>query len=153
MENTPARRALPGCFVAAYHFVKVVLGEVRRPGRPTTSLCRWGRGRTKSEGSAVVFRGDRGYMNNWGGTRFAGIPLSLVLLCAFAVAQDSSEQTLDREYQAAVSDYEAGRLPQAAEELEKLLPHAPRSYELHELLGMVYASLSENDKAIEQLKT
>ena len=75
------------------------------------------------------------------------------LLCAFAAAQDSSKQNLDRQYQAAVSDYEGGRYPQAADELEKLLPYAPRSYELHELLGMVYVSLAQNDKAIDHLKT
>ena len=92
-------------------------------------------------------------MNSGGRIRAAGIPLTLVVLCAFASSQDSSKQNLDRLYKAAVSDYQAGRLIQAAGELEKLLPYSPRSYELHELIGMVYASLSQNDKAIDQLKT
>jgi tetratricopeptide (TPR) repeat protein len=92
-------------------------------------------------------------MNTGARTRFAFTTLCLVVICASTAAQNSSDQNLDRQYQAAVSDYGAGRYAQAASELEKLLPFAPRSYELHELLGMVYASLSENDKAIGHLKT
>jgi tetratricopeptide (TPR) repeat protein len=92
-------------------------------------------------------------MKTGGRNRFAWATLALLVFSTLLSAQDASKQNLDRQYQAAVSDYQAGRLPQAAEQLEKLLPHAPRSYELHELLGMVYASLSQNDKAIENLKT
>jgi tetratricopeptide (TPR) repeat protein len=92
-------------------------------------------------------------MNTGVRTRLAWITLSLLLPCTFAAAQDSSKQSLDRQYQAAVTDYDAGRFAQAAGQLEKLLLYAPRSYELHELLGMVYASQSENDKAIDHLKT
>src|SRR3954469_19525312 len=91
-------------------------------------------------------------MNKAVRTRFAVSTLFL-LLCMSAFSQPPSKQNLDRQYQAAVSDYEAGRFAQAAGQLEKLLPYAPRSYELHELLGMVYASQSENDKAIDHLKT
>ena len=79
--------------------------------------------------------------------------LALSVLFTLAAAQDPPKEMLDRQYQAAVADYDAGRYAQAANELEKLLPHAPRSYELHELLGMVYASESLNDKAIDHLKT
>ncbi len=53
---------------------------------------------------------------------------------------DPPKQKLDRQYQAAVADYDAGRYAQAANELQHLLPYAPKSYELHELLGMVYVS-------------
>jgi tetratricopeptide (TPR) repeat protein len=84
-------------------------------------------------------------------TRFGLATLGL-LFCSFGTAQDTNKQSLDRQYQAAVSDYEAGHYAQAADQLEKLLPFAPRSYELQELLGMVYASLSQNDKAIDHLK-
>jgi Flp pilus assembly protein TadD len=69
-----------------------------------------------------------------------------------AAAQEPSKRVLDREYQSAVADYEAGRSPQAAATLERLLPYAQKSYEVHELLGMAYASLAENDKAIDHLK-
>jgi len=75
-----------------------------------------------------------------------------LLVCSLAAAQEGSRQSLDRQYRSAVTDYEAGRYAQAANALEKLLPYAPGSYELHELLGMVYASQSLNDKAIEHLK-
>ena len=92
------------------------------------------------------------YVNTAAGRWFAVITLAL-LLCMPSISQTPPKQDLDRQYHAAVSDYEAGRYAQAAAQLEKLLPYAPRSYELHELLGMVYASQSMNDKAIEHLKT
>jgi tetratricopeptide (TPR) repeat protein len=67
-------------------------------------------------------------------------------------AQDQLKQDLDRQYQLAVNDYDAGRYTQAANELEKVLPYATTSSTVHELLGLVYASLNESDKALEQLK-
>jgi tetratricopeptide (TPR) repeat protein len=73
-------------------------------------------------------------------------------MCVAAVAEDTQKEKLDRQYQSAVADYDAGRYAQAADQLEKLLPYAPGSYEIHELLGMVYASLSQNDQAIDHLK-
>jgi len=83
--------------------------------------------------------------------------LCALLTCAFAVcpalasAQDSEKQKLDRQFQSAVAQYNAGRFAQAAAQLEDLLPQAPDSFEVHELLGLVYASLSQDDKAIEHL--
>ncbi|MBS1804203.1 MAG: tetratricopeptide repeat protein [Acidobacteria bacterium] len=67
-------------------------------------------------------------------------------------AQKNDTQRLDQQYRSAVADYEAGRFAQAASRLEPIIQFAPRSFEIHELLGMVYASLPEPDKAIEQLK-
>ena len=84
--------------------------------------------------------------------RFACTLLSL-LFCALSPAQNSSKESLDRQYQSAVADYNAGRHSRAADQLEKLLPYAPKSFEIHELLGLAYASLSQDDKAIEHLKT
>jgi tetratricopeptide (TPR) repeat protein len=85
---------------------------------------------------------------------FQFVMLSLLLGCAtFADAQNPQKQKLDRQYQSAVADYEAGRNAAAADELEKLLPYAPNSYEIHELLGLVYASLSQDAKALDHLKT
>ena len=78
--------------------------------------------------------------------------LILALTLAAAPAQAPSTQKLDQAYQAAVADYDAGRYQQAATSLESLLPYAPRSFEIHELLGMIYVSLEQNDKAIENLK-
>jgi tetratricopeptide (TPR) repeat protein len=79
-----------------------------------------------------------------------------ILSCCAAVslhAEENTGQTLDREYQTAVADYNAGRYQDAAGELEKLLPYSARNSAVHELLGMVYVVLSEQNKAIDQLKT
>lgn len=69
-----------------------------------------------------------------------------------AAGEDIQKQKLDQQYQSAVADYEAGRYAQAAARLEPLLPLASKSFEVHELLGMVYASMSDVERAIEQLK-
>lgn len=83
----------------------------------------------------------------------------LFLLCALVCpaaslgAQEPPKQELDREYQQAVNDYNSGQYQQAANHLEKLLPYAGSSSTVHELLGLVYASLNQPDKAVDQLKT
>jgi len=77
-------------------------------------------------------------------SRYQSVLFGAVL--AFAIllsAQDPQKQKLDREYQSAVSDYDGGRYAAAADQLERLLPYAPKSFEIHELLGLVYASLSQ----------
>jgi len=71
---------------------------------------------------------------------------------ALAAAQETEKQTLDRQFQTAVAQYNAGRFTEAASQLEVLLPQAPDSFEVHELLGLVYASLSQDAKAIEHLE-
>jgi len=48
--------------------------------------------------------------------------------------------------------YEAGHFREASAELEELLPHAPNSFEIHELLGLAYASQSLDTKAIGHLE-
>lgn len=87
--------------------------------------------------------------------------LSILLACAFlaypawpafAAAQDSQKQKLDSEYQSAVAQYEAGRYAEAAAQLEKLLPYAHDSFAIHELLGVVYAALSEDARALPHLE-
>ena len=81
-----------------------------------------------------------------------------LLACAFmaipagAAVQESEKQKLDRQFQSAVAQYHAGRFAEAATQLEDLLPSAPESFEVHELLGLVYASLSQDDKAIQHLE-
>lgn len=69
-----------------------------------------------------------------------------------AFGQEPTKEKLDGIYQSAAADFDAGRYPAAAEKLESVLPYATRSYEVHELLGMAYASMSENGKAEEHLK-
>jgi len=79
--------------------------------------------------------------------------LCSILVCAtFAAAQDNQQQKLDREFKAAVAQYDAGHFTEAAAQLENLLPSVPNSFEVHELLGQVYASLSQDAKAIEHLQ-
>jgi tetratricopeptide (TPR) repeat protein len=77
---------------------------------------------------------------------------SLLVCAAFAAAEESPKQKLDREFQSAVALYDAGRFREAASQLEGLLPGVPNSFEVHELLGQAYASLSQDTKAIEHLE-
>jgi tetratricopeptide (TPR) repeat protein len=84
---------------------------------------------------------------------------SLVFCAALAAGQNHQNQTqapqnqqLDRQFQSAVSAYNAGRLTDAAAQLEALLPQAPKTFEIHELLGLVYAGQSQDAKAAEQLQ-
>ena len=75
-----------------------------------------------------------------------------LLAASHAPAQEPSKQSLDRQYQSAVTDFSAGRFSQAVAKLEPLLPYATRSFEVHELIGLSYASLSETQKAEAHLK-
>jgi tetratricopeptide (TPR) repeat protein len=73
----------------------------------------------------------------------------VVLVSALAVAagpdrtQDRTQQ-LNQKFQAAVAQYDAGHFPEAATQLENLLPEVPESFEIHELLGMVYTEESQD---------
>ena len=72
---------------------------------------------------------------------------------AFAAGQDGRTQhKLDSEFQSAAAQYEAGQYAQAAAQLEDILPLAPNSFEVHELMGQVYASLSQDTKALEHFE-
>ena len=64
----------------------------------------------------------------------------------------SSSDRLNREFQAAVTQYDAGHLPEAAERLEKLLREVPENFDVHELLGLVYAAESQDALANQQLE-
>jgi tetratricopeptide (TPR) repeat protein len=81
---------------------------------------------------------------------------SLLLAAVFAAAQenqnDNQKQKLDRQFQSAVAQYNAGQFAEAAAQLEDLLPRVPKSFDVHELLGMVYAAQSQDTKAIEHLE-
>ena len=83
---------------------------------------------------------------------YLAILSSLLVGATLTAAQDNEKQKLDREFQAAVAQYDAGHFAEAATQLEDLLPHAPNSFEIHELLGLVYASQSLDTKAIEHLE-
>ena len=78
---------------------------------------------------------------------------SMLLWATFATAEDNPQQKkLDRQFQSAVAHYDAGQFPEAAAQLEDLLPHVPDNFEAQELLGLVYASMSEDAKAIVHLE-
>ena len=61
-------------------------------------------------------------------------------------------ELLNRQFQSALAHYNAGRYADAAAQLEKLIPQVPKSFETHELLGIVYASMSQDEKAVEHLE-
>jgi tetratricopeptide (TPR) repeat protein len=75
----------------------------------------------------------------------------------FAAAQSTQhpkpeqQQKLDHQFQSAVAQYDAGRFPEAAALLEDLLPRVPNNFEVEELLGLLYASMSQDAKAIPHL--
>ena len=86
------------------------------------------------------------------GPQFRFCFFCFLLICALpATAEDNPSQNLDRQFQSAVAQYNAGRFAEAAAQLEKLLPQAQHSFEVHELLGLVYAAESEDSKALEHL--
>ena len=76
-----------------------------------------------------------------------------ILACGLLVAQPNGQsRNLDQSFQSAVADYNAGHFPQAASKLETLLPQAPNSFDVHELLGLVYSAESLDVKATEHLQ-
>jgi len=85
--------------------------------------------------------------------RFRLVIFFAVLICAaLTAAGDDQNQKLDRQFQSAVAQYNAGHFAEAALQLENLLPSAPKSFEVHELLGLVYAAQSQDTKALEHLE-
>jgi tetratricopeptide (TPR) repeat protein len=68
-----------------------------------------------------------------------------------AAAGGRQNPRLDREFQAAVAQYDSGHYAEAAAQLESLLPEVPNSFEVHELLGLVYSAQSQDAKANEHL--
>lgn len=85
--------------------------------------------------------------------KFAGsVLLALSGCAALLCAQETPKQSPEAVYKAAMADYNAGRSAEAAHLLETLLPTAGRNFQVHELLGLVYASMSENARALSQLQ-
>ena len=78
----------------------------------------------------------------------------MTLATAVPAAAADSEQTqrLDRKFHAAVAQYESGRFAEAAAQLESLLHEVPESFEVHELLGLVYAAQSQDARANQHLE-
>lgn len=69
-----------------------------------------------------------------------------------AVVGQQRRPDLDRAFQAAVAHYNEGKLAESATELESLVGKVPDSFEVHELLGMVYSGESRDVLANQQLQ-
>jgi tetratricopeptide (TPR) repeat protein len=80
------------------------------------------------------------------------IVLPLAICVSFPPLAAAQKQDLDRQFQQAVSQYESGKFSDAAAQLEKIAPQVPNSFEVQELLGLVYAAQSLNAKANEHLE-
>ncbi len=79
------------------------------------------------------------------GSRSTRPVLLFLLAYAFvAPARANQDQRLDHEFQAAVAQYDSGHYPEAAAKLEGLLKQVPESFEVHELLGLVYSAQSQD---------
>jgi tetratricopeptide (TPR) repeat protein len=64
------------------------------------------------------------------------------------VANGSDQDTaLDQKFQSAVSQYEAGKYAEAAVQLESLVRQLPESFDVRELLGLVYSAQEQDAKA------
>jgi tetratricopeptide (TPR) repeat protein len=85
--------------------------------------------------------------------RFATSIFAALLTCIGAcLAQNTTGANLDRDFQAAVAQYESGKYAEAAAQLETLLHQVPESFEVEELLGLVYSAQSEDTKATVHLE-
>jgi Tfp pilus assembly protein PilF len=79
--------------------------------------------------------------------RLLAIVSTVAVSTLLAAAENNPNPKLEQEFQSAVAHYHAGELPQAASQLEALLSQVPKSFEVHELLGLVYAAQAEDSKA------
>ena len=64
-----------------------------------------------------------------------------------AVAETRSAADLDHQFQSAVSSYNSGKFAEAATQLQTLVREVPESFEVQELLGLVYSAQSQDTKA------
>ena len=73
--------------------------------------------------------------------------LNLVAWTFLMPPAGAQKQDLDQSFKVAVAQYEAGQYPEAAKQLEKLVLQVPDSFEVQELLGLVYAAESQHNRA------
>jgi tetratricopeptide (TPR) repeat protein len=72
----------------------------------------------------------------------------------WSVAQpQNSQPDLDRAFQSATAHYEAKEYAEAEKELRPLVARLPNSFEVNELMGLVYAAQGLDEKANAYLKT
>jgi len=87
--------------------------------------------------------------------RWRGALLLAVVLCAWpGVSQSAarSDDALDRKFQSAVAHFNTGEYAAAQQELESLLQAMPNSFDVHELLGLVYSAQGQEEKATAPLE-
>jgi len=72
--------------------------------------------------------------------------LAVTLLLAVNAGARPQTQALNQKFQSAAAQYESGHYAEAATQLEWLVRQAPESFEVHELLGLVYSAQSQDDK-------
>jgi tetratricopeptide (TPR) repeat protein len=76
-----------------------------------------------------------------------------VLICAHtASAQQDEQHKLNAAYASAVSEYNSGQFAAAAGHLEAIEPSLSNHFEVEELMGLVYTSLSQDTKALSHLQ-
>lgn len=73
-------------------------------------------------------------------------------LPAQAANSHSAGSAVTQQMQAAYAAYQAGHFAEASQQLETLAPRAPKSFDLHELLGLAYAAQAQNGKASQQFQ-
>lgn len=67
-------------------------------------------------------------------------------------AEIDRKQQYQQQFQSALAQYQSGHLDQAATSLESLLEKLPQSFDIHELLGMVYGAQGRKQQANEHLE-
>jgi tetratricopeptide (TPR) repeat protein len=78
---------------------------------------------------------------------------ALLLLAAWSLplganqADTEGRQALDRKFQSAQAHFDSGQYPAAQQELEALARTLPDSFEVQELLGLVYSAEGQEEKA------
>ena len=74
--------------------------------------------------------------------------LGLLSLLVWQPVKGSEQgQDLEREFKAAVAQYDVGQYAEAAVRLERIVRQVPENFEVHELLGLVYSGQSQYAKA------
>ena len=81
------------------------------------------------------------------------IVVAAIALAPQSFAQKSSSLSPEGQFQSAVKEYESQHYDQAATQLEALLAKIPDNFEVEELLGLDYAAMSQDAKAVVYLQT
>lgn len=79
--------------------------------------------------------------------------LWVLLACTAGYGAGAEQEQQQRKFQEAVQLYDSNHLDEAAVRLEQLVRELPQSFDVHELLGMVYSGQGRNDEAIKHLQS